>query len=56
MKSVKTTASILGMVVAIITLVILPLCDEDPTTKPKVEEAIAIIMAGIPGIFAPHRA
>jgi quinol-cytochrome oxidoreductase complex cytochrome b subunit len=53
MKSWKTTlAGVSAAVVAILTLIVNPLIDDNVATNPNYETAIPIIIAGLTGIFA----
>ena len=52
MKSWKTTVcGAAGIIAAICTFVIVPLCDADPATLPQWEVTIAAVLAGI-GLIA----
>lgn len=47
-----TAAAIAGIVTTILTLIVTPLLDNDPATKPRYDEAIAIIFASSAGLWA----
>lgn len=46
-----TAAAIVGIVTTILTLVVSPLLDNDPSTLPKYQEAISIVSASLVGFF-----
>ena len=56
MKSWKTTlAGVSAAVVAILTLIVNPIIDDNPATNPNYETAIPIIFAGLAGVRTVSR-